>query len=306
VARRNIIFVATLSVLLVVALLSPLPWEGRVAAAAADLAHAPTFALVTWLCQRLLLARRAPVGQRVSLSGAILVLATLLEIAQFWSGRDGSVQDGLANLLGVLAGTCLALPPPRADRSVRSVSGLPLGAALLCLALASWYPLRTFLDVAEQRTHFPLLASFETERELGRWSEFHSRLERGRAHVTHGRWALSGTWLPARYPAFIFRYPPADWSGYQSLRLDLYVEPGPELVVTVTVADGQHNREPQDRYHFDLPTTGGLHRLSIPLEEIASGPRHRELDLTDIAWLAVGGDPVDAPRYVALDHVRLE
>jgi hypothetical protein len=290
--------------LLSVSLLMPLPLEGRTAAAGADLLHAPTFAVVTWVANRVLLGPAGSFRSRILLGGVVLGIATLLEVCQAWFGRDGSVRDGWANALGILAGTLVALPK-RPSAKARS-AWIPRGVAVLCLAAASFGPLLTILDWVEQRSTFPLLASFETRRELTRWSEFHSRMARSREHVTHGNWGLAATWLPARYPAVILRDPPADWSGYQTLAMDLYVEPGPETTVTITVADGKHNRDPKDRYHLNFRTSGGTIPIRIPLAEVAKGPRSRELDLTDIAWLGVGADPVTAPRRMGLDYVRLE
>jgi hypothetical protein len=290
--------------LLCASLLVPLPLEGRAASAVADLLHAPTFAGVTWLINRVLLGKSRAFQHRILLAITIFLLASALEFSQPYVGREGSLQDGVANALGILAGTTLVLGQREERHRMRRWGAR--GTAALSIGLASFWPLLTLVDTIEQRAAFPVLASFETERELTRWSEYFSDMTRSTQHATHGRWAVKGTWLPADYPALILRDLQPDWTGYRTLAMDLHVEPGTDITVTITVADGKHNRDPKDRYHFTARTTGGTLAIRIPLEEIARGPRTRKLDLTDIAWVGVGADPVEQPRGMGLDHLRLE
>ncbi len=159
-------------------------------------------------------------------------------------------------------------------------------------------------DEALARAQFPLLASFEREREL-------SRFEFGADRSATLTWTLDGEGrrtpalrvdLPAgKYPGFALSYFPRDWRRMRALQL-LLVNPEPtpfEITVRIDDADYDYKLDVADRYNRSFLLTAGANRIDIPLADVAAAPRDRRLDLGRVQSVLVYAVDLAQP---ARDH----
>ncbi len=131
-------------------LLIPLPKGGRGGMALLDLLHAPGFAVLTILVLRGLHHWRCGRGipAAMAVGGLVVVFGWASEILQGFLGRTPTLQDALANTLGVGAGILWTLSRAMPSRGPR----LRLVAICgLLLVLASAGPLRVLSDACWRR-----------------------------------------------------------------------------------------------------------------------------------------------------------
>lgn len=289
----------------VVLLLMPIQVATREGRSLMDAAHAPLFAVLTLLMMWQLggAANDRPGRRAIAIWLAIVGFSGIMELAQNLSGRSASWADLLANLLGATAGLALSAIP-RTRGSVRRGALVVVAGVILA---AAWYrPGLVFADVYRQWRQFPQLADFEDPRELMRWYFQGSRAQRSRDFATSGEWGLRIDLEPCQYPGATLHWPPADWTGYRTLVIDLKLSPGPPLELIVKVQDRRHNNEYEDRFERPFRLTAGTHELRIPLDELKAAPVDRPMDLSRIAVLQFFSVDLKSPRTIFLDNIRLE
>ncbi len=289
----------------VILLLIPLPQEGRVLDACGDMLHGPLFALLAVALQRGIFARliRFPWGSGVVAWLTTSLLGIASEIAQLQVGREGSVEDAAADMLGAAAGICWSCSTTASliinRRALRT-------ASLGLFAAAAWLPARVLYDTVRQQWQMPLIASFEDGLELTRWNPHESRLNREQAHATDGHLALRVDVEPGSYPGAVLRWPVSNWLGYTSLVFDAACEAGHDLELTVKVQDADHNNQPNDRFQRRLNLTEVMTRYEIPLEDIVPLPSGRKLDLARVDLLQFYIRRPSEPRTFYVDNIRLQ
>ena len=295
------LYVPTVAILL----LSPLAARNRLERAIFDSIHAPLFAI---LAVALCLLLRRWFSQRIKLCAFVAsciagVMGSGLEVLQATFGRSSSWQDGLANLLGAVAGG-LWMTGRSQTAPWRFLHFLAAGA---CLLLAEIPPLALLTDVVVQRRQLPQIASFEGFLEMTRWHTRECRFERVETHATHGQCSLRVELAgDAKYPGPIMTDPGRDWSGYDSFRLDVWLDGEQPIPLAVKIFDTQHNGEMNDRYNQTFTLLPGPNYLTIPLSAVAAAPVDRELDLSDIRLVQFFLVNPQQPRTIFLDNLRLE
>lgn len=285
-------------------LLVPLPQASRATSAILNLLHAPLFAILAYGAARHWRSRRGGAVIRVA-AGAWLALAFaggILEGMQHLVGRAARWNDALANVLGAAAGSLAFV----AVHGRRWTAAVPIAAALMLLAMASWRPVSTLADHFRQMRDPALLASFEDELELSRWSPHEAAIARSPEHATHGDWSLRVDLTPGTYPGVGSRHLPRDWSDYEELILDVTLDEGPGLNLITKIYDEPHNLETEDRFNRGTRLSPGRQRLRIPLAEVRAAPRGRRMDLTRIISLQFFTVRPPEPRALWFDHIHLE
>ncbi len=284
-------------------LLVPLPAETRLAKIVIDTGHTPLFALLTVL-MLWPFRHRPPRTQRwaaVGVAALLVVFAGGSEFIQHFTGRGPSWRDIFANFCGIAAGLLWMLRRS-ATRTLRS-RGLA-AAAVATIVVGELAPLAALADFVWQHWQVPVLASFESSSELLRWDGNRSRLARVQTHASEGNWALRVELRPGEYPGAALD-PPANWSRYEELRLDVFLDAGPPLPLIVKIEDRLHNLEPEDRFDRLFQLEPGENHLRIPLADVAAAPRERAMDLSQIAFMQIFTLDLEHPRTIYLDNIRL-
>lgn len=283
-------------------LLAPLPAEARFVRALIDMGHAPLFATLAVI---VLLACRQLAGRHfyrwaVIAWGLLIAFGWASEVAQGYTGRGPSLQDALANTVGASAGVLWYL----SRQSTWRWLGLALAGALLLVGEA--YPLSNFGDTLWQYYQMPVIATFESPTELFRWQSNRSTIGRVREHATEGTWALRIDLEPSQHPGAAMDSPPANWSGYEELLVDLFLADGPPVTLVVKVEDRWHNHDPSDRFERRFKLGPGPQTLRFSLADIAAAPADRELDLQNVSFVQFYVVQLTEPRTLYLDHIRLQ
>ncbi len=275
-------------------LIVPMPIKGRAGNALLDLGHAPAFGLLTIMAFGATRPRWR--GSRLALIALVWVilvgLGGLAEVVQGWTGRHPSLHDAVANALGVTAGLLVATWPSGASRWGR------LGRVLAIVGLVagpSMPALTTLADCTLEPFEMPVLASFESSREMTRWEFQECRATRSRDHVTDSSKSLRLDLGPGIYPGATLAWPVGDWSGYRTLQFDAFLAPGPPLDLVVKIED-ESGRGRSERIFRLNP---GPNRVRIALAGV-------RLDFRQVRRLQFFVDGLDRMVTVWLDGVRLE
>jgi len=150
-----------------------------------------------------------------------------------------------------------------------------------------------------------MLGAFEHGMEMSRWSATDSRIQRTRAHASEGLWSLRVDLQPARYPGCSMEYPYEDWSGYEAIALDAFLDGPAPLDLIVKIEDAQHNDESYDRFERRVRLLPGMQRVRIALSDVAAAPRDRTMDLSRIARVQFFAVRLASPRTIFLDNIHL-
>lgn len=221
---------------------------------------------------------------------AALALGTAVELAQAVSGRYGDPWDVVRDGGGAISATLIvvAFDPTILGRTRAALAGV----AISILAAFSFPVFAALDDEARARAQFPVLASFETTRELSRF-HFGNVKKPGIVLVPdyEGRpvSAMQVRLPPGRYPGFALSYFPGDWRGMRALQL-LIVNPEPtpfEITIRIDDADYDYRLDLNDRYNRSFPLSPGLNLIEIPLSDVAVAPRDRRFDLGRVQLLLV-------------------
>lgn len=301
--------------LLVAALIFPFPIDGRLWGAVFDLAHCPAFFLALVGLVALLNPRAAGLSQlhppTVQMTFTRCVLAAVVlfavgaasEFLQQFAGRNTSAKDLAANGLGILAGlTWLG-----GIAFNRRRTGLIL--TTLIIVIASIRPLTHIAASYRQIKAFPLLASFESSLELGSWRPVHSELTTTNTWQTDGKSSLQVRLSSANYSGAEMHWFEQDWSPYQALEFDIQNPEPTTTTIVLKIADRHHNRSNHAaslRYETAVAVEPGASKsVRIDLKDVASAPRDRKIDLSEIRRLEFFTTKKAEGQYVRIDHVRL-
>lgn len=323
----------------VIALVVPIPFEMRAAAAAGDLVHAPLFALLAWALLRAWSRLRPVVAgsneanskglvrRSMTVVAVLVAFGILMEFLQDLFGRSAAIHDAVANSIGAIAGAlwflsgALSVDPRQENSSAESQNnalqkyGLRLTAAG-CIVISSWNPLWVLTDVVRMHLDFPLVASFESDMEMTRWHFNRCVGERVREGATDGVRAMKLTFDDFKHPGATLLDVPRDWSSCKGLSVDLYPlgtvgsqgngEPT-EIEFVLKVIDWHHVN-----YHSDVfrktvwLRPGEPVTISATRAEIIEGPDGRELDLSNVKHISL--QVLEPGRKVALlvDHITVQ
>jgi hypothetical protein len=300
ISRRALAGLACAALLL---LLVPLPRD-RALRAVGDLGHAPLFGLLA-------LALYGPLRRRFGARPLVPVVAAFLlavlagsavEVIQGAVGRHAGLEDAAADGLGALAALAW-MEGARAAALPRRLGLTAVGFA--ALGLASAEPALNLVDTVCQRLEMPLLSSFEHPLEMSRWSFYRSRGSRVKEGPTHGSRALRVDLEPGDFPGATLVWPPPDWAAWRSLRVDVDLDTGEPLPLTVRVEDARHRRPNTDVFERVLPVWPGRQEICVALSDVAAGPVVRRLDLRRVTHLEFYVAHLSRPRSFHLDHLRL-
>lgn len=336
--RAVAIVCGSVAILSTIGLLTPLPYHGRISAATGNLCHTPMFGMVTltflWAWQRLqpyreCLPSRRPriICWRLSFAAvSILAASVTMEAIQEFVGRTASWHDIRSNGWGILAGGVLHLAfysgeitaagakrSGRRDLITRPSRGAMTWAilfALVCVVVSSVRPVGMLLDVYRVGSQFPLLGSFESSHEFGRWYLRGGFRKRSTRYVTDGKYSGRFRLVPGDVVGPTLIEMQQDWSSFDELVFDVTVDPkiaDDEITLLVQICDVQNDqRDDQTFRDARRIKRGESAEIRIDCDAIESGPKNRKLDLTRIEFLDIQLYDTHRPTVIYLDNVRLE
>lgn len=302
-ARRSFCALTLLAVALM--LLCPVPFrtEGRLFSAVENLAHFPLFFALTWALEELLPARWRGGWHRWP-AALVVLLAGLFEAGQWFTGRDPGLADASMAIAGGWAAIAWRI---RCETIRRSAALLAYGFALV-LAVAALTPAtRVLVDRAQARLAFPLLSSFETRLEIGRWWSHGVRLSRVTQQATEGRHALRIAVGRSRvtYPGIFLSDLPRDWGGYREICFDIFLAAGAPRTLWVRADDRADYPPYDDRAQTAIVLTPGPNRVALDMTTFLRTPHGRPLEFERIRRFGIFLDQHDGSETLFLDHVRL-
>jgi VanZ family protein len=224
-----------------------------------------------------------------------LITGVVIEAIQFGAGRQFSLQDIYYDVIGaclVPAATysSAGVLTPYSRPVLRLIVGVCLFAALSPLAAS-------LLDEHRARRQFPVLAAFTSRLELGRFGGG-SRLQL----TNHGLQVTFGT---EKYSGFSLNYFPVDWMGYSYLTIEI-LHPGSDNVyLTCRIHDRLHDQAYDDRYNRRFTVRPGPNVININLDDVASAPRNRMMDMERIAGLGCFTVRLPAPAVLVIRTIAL-
>ncbi len=237
---------------------------------------------------------------------AALVLGAVIEVLQTFVGREFSLQDLALDLIGSLLALCGLVAGGRLNIHHRSRRFLYSLTALLSTYAIS--PLAiSAVDEINMYRHFPLLSSFDSALEAGRWR---GRVKIVKLLTTRGESkALEISLDTRRYSGVSLAYFPGDWRAWQYLRFELFNPAQSPLLLTMRIHDDKHYNlgkgDYYDRFNRRLTLAPGWNSVSVKLADVADAPRNRTLDLANIQALGLFSVELPKPRVMYLDQIRL-
>ena len=230
----------------------PAPMLGgdRLGQAVAAALHWPVFFALTvfWLH-----GLRAGSVRHVAL---LVGLPFLIEGLQHFTGRNPSLYDALIGLGAVGAGWVVSRPPGSAGE-------VRLGAQIVVFGVTLGVALWPIADIGVDRwamhRDFPVLAPFEHPREMGRWSLRGVTVE----SVSAGELRIVVTDESVDYPGLFMTDTIADWSGFDTLLLEVELDDGEPLQGWVRI-DDRLNPPYDQRFQKSVELTAGVNLVRVP------------------------------------------
>lgn len=308
----------TLGLLLLLAFVQflPTPDESYFWDRAYDTGHIFVFGVAVWI----VLASSAKLLDGTSLRRQYLFSVTItillggvLEVWQESQGRSAEWIDFFNDVVGVLA--FAALFASTDSRLVEPGEGLlrkvllrTVGVAILLVGLACFLP--TVLLYRSRVMILPQLVDFAPS-----WNKRLYYVQSGAIDAVPPRPAWAPTTAnqrtvgrlrlePGKNAGFYVHEPYPDWAPYRRLEIDAHLDTAPRDFV-VRVHDKQTAGEWDSFFYKAIRLERGFQTISIDLEDIQSAPRHRVLDLRQIAGLALFTEQLDERLTLYIMDIRL-
>jgi hypothetical protein len=177
-----------------------------------------------------------------------------------------------------------------------------VGIIIICLLPL----LLTLYDEFRAWRDFPVLSDFESSLELSRWEE-KEHITRVQIPVKSGNFALKASLTTEKYSGVSLCYFPENWVTARALTFSVY-NPGEIVVLNYRIHDWKHKGKDQEytnRFNRQTNLASGWNTITVPIEEIANGPKGRQMDLAHIRGLGFFVMEQPYERVLYFDDVRL-
>lgn len=312
-ATANILRILSLfliaTAILVLLHIAKVPAEGLLMRSFLDSSHVLVFAIVVLL---LFSASKAIPNLTTTRRAAITLVVTLLlgivsEAAQIPGPRDASLQDLLSNWFGAAGALLIAVafvPKSSAHRKSRIFFSL---AGLAVLVLSIFPLLKVSAAFAERVVQRPTLLTFDSyfARTFVRpQNSTLAIIESPSGGETVGWVSLNeGAW-----PGLVIHDIWPDWRNHSELVVDLLLDTDSPSQINFRVHDRKHQAGEQphnDRFNVSFTLPPGRHTVRIPLETLKHAPMGRQMDLANIAGIAIYCSKKEAGKKFGLISIRL-
>jgi hypothetical protein len=281
-----------------------------------SIGHIPLFGVLSWMALLAINLRTLKVRDWPLWSyGAAFVLtmgvAVFSEAIQVVTPRDASVKDVLYNGIGVFL--FLGAGLLWINRDFPELSGRWYKPSrvvfIFTTAVIAFLVVRPLVLLAveekDKKESFPVIASFETKRELRRWRKGSNEWLLSKEFVAEGKSSLRLTFHPAKYAGITMPYPPNDWTGYTDFHCTIFNPSAKRLDLTMKIFDREHNYQYSDRFNRILRISPGRNDISIPLMEVATAPKRRKMRMNKIAQLSFFIVGLKEKEVLYFDNIHL-
>lgn len=244
--------------------------------------------------------------QQVVISTAIVILISFaIESIQDAMGRTFSYYDILKNILGGAAAIFFTIPK---RKQLNSIIRIGIQMVVLMALLFELVPLgRAVIDDIIIWNQFPVLCSFETPFEKYRWrSNTSLQIDRNVKKQGHASLKVNPN-FKAYARATLFSLA-RNWTGFQFLDLDLYNPLSKAIYIKLAIHDELFHRrghQAKDRFARPYTLTHGWNHIRIPIEDIRTAPREREMQMKDIREIMVLVWQHKKPIVIYIDMLKL-
>ena len=244
---------------------------------------------------------------------ALATLAgALTELAQLFTHRDPSLRDVWLDARGATAALAFAMSfdarwRPMLNRAWRAAS-LIAGFVLVALILTpiTW----TVAGYARRGLEYPLLFTPAWNLDL-----LFVGLTAGSPELSRVPASLATAPAPLAlrvplqtrpYAGVTLDEPSPDWTGYDTLAIEVGNAGRNDLTLHVRVHDRSHDWTINDRFNGEIRVPPGQRRtFEFPLAQIRLAPNGRQLDLAHVAGVALYRSGAEGPREFWLFRVEL-
>jgi hypothetical protein len=212
------------------------------------------------------------------------LLGLLVEVLQAAGQRDFSLNDLVADFIGIVAGLSFLVAHTllKAQRNKVVVMLFVIsGIGFLLFGMSS--VMRLSWHYVERANAFPVIMDFASN-----WSTSFVRLDKG------------------RYPGVSIIEPESDWVNYHQLRLVIYSQSKRDIRLTLRVHDKAHNQERTDRFNMRLSILPGVNRFHVSLDDIQNAPIGRQLDMRNIAGVTLFTSKKEQWQQLEIKAISLE
>ncbi len=238
---------------------------------------------------------------------ATAVLGTLSEAAQIFTSRDASWRDLVADCIGAISFLAIFLAVHPTHKFSRIQRTMLLGVAVLLLGWVLAPLTITSAAFVERFSQFPTIVRFDSRfgRVLARAQNIEYQIIS--SHQGEPAHALI-TLRDKPWPGVAFHDVWPDWSGFNTLIIELGVNGDSPLAINVRAHDELHKSSKKftDRFNRSYTLDPGRQSLRIPLTDLVNAPHGRLMDLTEMSELIIFSDASNAGRSFKLYDIRLE
>ncbi len=273
-----------------------------------DAAHLPAFFALTLFAHAFWPWETTQCKRRLFAAGGVAAVSGVIEIIQPLTGRTMGLTDFVNGMMGIL----IALLFLATQRTLFRVLLIPLAAG--CVVAAFFPAWKESAGMRWRAANFPLLADFEIDDELRLWigtglgnvRNDGAAVDRVREHASHGEWSLRVvTTTSSPWPGVRLLNGGQDWRGKKALAFDVWND-GPAFTLSVRIDDDFPHQQYHDRYNDSFEVIPGANHIVIPVEDIATKPKNRRLNLAGIERTILYVNEPKSAHTFFIDHMRLE
>ena len=281
-----------------------------------SLGHIPLFGLIAWTVLLAINLKKPvisdwPIWSYVAAFLFTLGISFMSELVQIITPRDASIKDFFLNSLGssVFLGAGLLWANQEFSKRYGSWHKrlrFIFAAVTIILCVFAVRPLVLIaIDEIQKKESFPVIASFETKRELKRWEGGNNDLRLSQEHVKDGQYSLRVALAPGKYSGIHIAHPPNDWRGFNSFDFTVFNQSEKSLNIMLKIFDWEHNYEYSDRFNRLIRLKPGENNISIPFRDIASAPEKRKMRMDKIGQVSFFVRDLKEKQILYFDNIRL-
>jgi len=235
------------------------------------------------------------------------ILGSLIEVAQYYTGRNMEFHDLQTDLLGGLfAYVTVALFYYKKNRILKYF----LYSLLFSILILVLMPLVEVInDEIKMQQEFPVLSDFEDADKIYRWVEEDIYLmQQVRTRKVEGEYSLLVKYLSKGNPHISLKNFPSDWIDYNFLNFSVYNDQSYDVSIILKISDRLHKERgyiASDRYNKILLLKPGWNTYKIKLMEIEKAPLSRELNLHEVAEFSFYMEKSGVAISLNIDNIYL-